>query len=115
MANAALVFRSWRWDKGTSSVSWKFIYVALLPLLVFTPAFISGGLVIDMITEEFERKTLGFIARSPVSLLDVVGGKTPGCNCHFTCTVSWLGLLLGLNGIGINNFTESYQWWLLFL
>lgn len=95
-----------RWDKGTSSSKLEFIYVALLPLLVFTPAFISGGLVIDMITEEFERKTLDLLLASPVSLLDVIGGKTLVATAISPVqSLAWM-LLLGLNGIGINNFTE---------
>lgn len=95
-----------RWDKGTSSSKLEFIYVALLPLLMFTPAFISGGLVIDMITEEFERKTLDLLLASPVSLLDVVGGKTLIATAISPVqSMAWM-LLLGLNSIHINNFTE---------
>ncbi|MCD4702720.1 MAG: ABC transporter permease [Methanosarcinaceae archaeon] len=59
----------------TSSTYFEFIYVALLPLLMFTPAFISGGLVIDLITEEFEKKTIDLLLVAPVSLLDVINGK----------------------------------------
>ncbi|WP_300979761.1 ABC transporter permease [Methanomethylovorans sp.] len=94
-----------RWDQGTSSSKLEFIYVALLPLLMFTPAFISGGLVIDMITEEFERKTLELLLVSPVSLLDVIYGKTLVATAISPVqSLAWM-LLLGLNGIRINNFT----------
>ncbi len=95
-----------RGNRGSSSSKLEFIYVALLPLLMFTPAFISGGLVIDMITEEFERKTLELLLASPVSLLDVVGGKTLVSTAIAPVqSLAWM-LLLELNGIQINNFTE---------
>lgn len=95
-----------RGNKGSSSSKLEFIYVALLPLLMFTPAFISGGLIIDMITEEFERKTLELLLASPVSLLDIVGGKTLVATAIVPVqSIAWI-LLLTLNGIHISNFTE---------
>ena len=95
-----------RGNRVSSSNKLEFVYVALLPLLMFTPAFISGGLVIDMITEEFERKTLEMLLVSPVSLLDVVGGKTLVATAIAPVqSLAWM-LLLGLNGIQISNFTE---------
>ena len=95
-----------RRNTSASSSKLEFIYVALLPLLMFTPAFISGGLVIDMITEEFERKTLELLLASPVSLLDVIGGKTLVATAIAPVqSLAWM-LLLALNGIQINNFNE---------
>lgn len=60
--------------KRTSSY-FEFIYGILIPLLVFTPVFISGGFIIDTITEEYERKTLDLILVSPASFSEVLNGK----------------------------------------
>jgi ABC-type Na+ efflux pump permease subunit len=62
-------------DEPRSSTYFEFLYVALLPLLMFTPAFISGGVAVDLITEEFELKTLDLLLVTPASLLDIVSGK----------------------------------------
>ncbi|MCZ7356875.1 MAG: ABC transporter permease [Candidatus Methanoperedens sp.] len=58
-----------------TSTYFEFIYGILIPLLVFTPVFISGGLIIDMITEEYERKTMDLLLVSPVSFLEIIYGK----------------------------------------
>jgi ABC-type Na+ efflux pump permease subunit len=87
----------------TSSTYFEFVYVALLPLLVFTPAFISGGLVVDFITEEFERKTLDLLLVSPISMLDVVSGKVLlAATIAPVQAFAWM-LLLMLNWIPISN------------
>ena len=91
---------------GTSSTYFEFIYVALLPLLVFTPAFISGGLVIDFITEEYERKTMELLLASPASLLDIVSGKVLLATAIVPLqSLVWM-LLLMMNWIRISNFLE---------
>lgn len=90
----------------TSSTYFEFIYVALLPLLVFTPAFISGGLVIDFITEEYERKTMELLLASPASLLEIVSGKVLMATAIVPLqSFVWM-LLLRLNWIRISNFFE---------
>lgn len=87
----------------TTSTYFEFIYVALLPLLMFTPAFISGGLAVDCITEEFERKTLDLLLVSPISLLDVVNGKILLMAVIAPVqSFIWMMLLM-LNGISIDN------------
>jgi len=89
---------------GTTIINLEFIYVALLPLLLLTPAFISGGLVIDFITEEFEKKTVGLLLVSPVSLLDIISGKVLVAVFIVPIqSLAWM-ILLVLNGIEINNF-----------
>lgn len=88
----------------TSSTYFEFIYVALLPLLVFTPAFISGGLVIDFITEEFERKTMELLMASPASMMDIVSGKVLVAVAIVPLQAfAWM-LLMGANMIVIRNF-----------
>ncbi|MCX9010355.1 MAG: ABC transporter permease [Candidatus Methanoperedens sp.] len=58
-----------------TSTYFEFIYGVLIPLLVFTPVFISGGLIIDMLTEEYERKTMELLQVSPVSFQEILDGK----------------------------------------
>lgn len=91
---------------GTTSTYFEFIYVALLPLLVFTPAFISGGLIVDFITEEYERKTMDMLLVSPASMMEIVSGKA------FLATLivplqslAWM-LLLSMNRVYIHNLLQ---------
>nr|WP_209622214.1 ABC transporter permease [Methanolobus bombayensis] len=86
-----------------SSTFFEFVYVALLPLLVFTPAFISGGLIIDFITEEYERKTMDLLLASPASLLEIVSGKALLAILIVPLqSFVWI-LLLSMNRISVNN------------
>lgn len=87
----------------TSTTYFEFIYVALLPLLMFTPAFISGGLVIDFITEEFERKTMELLMVSPVSLFEIISGKVLLATAIVPLqSFAWM-FLLAANMISIKN------------
>ncbi len=86
-----------------TSTYYEFIYGILIPLLVFTPIFISGGLIIDTITEEYERKTMELLFVSPVSFSQILNGKM------FTAVLIvplqaflWL-VLLGMNRIAVDN------------
>jgi len=70
---------------------------------MLTPAFISGGLMIDFITEEIDRKTLDMLLVSPIRLIEIIDGKL------FVATIiapiqalCWL-ILLHLNGIVVQN------------
>jgi len=58
-----------------SAKYFEFIYTILIPLLVFTPIIISGGLVVDFITEEVERHTIEVLLTAPVSLPQIIAGK----------------------------------------
>ncbi len=87
----------------TSTTYFEFIYVALLPLLMFTPAFISGGLVIDFITEEFERKTMELLMVSPVSFSEIINGKVLLATAIVPLqSLTWM-VLLAANMISIKN------------
>ncbi|SFM48886.1 ABC transporter permease [Methanolobus profundi] len=88
--------------KATSTY-FEFIYVALLPLLVFTPAFISGGLIVDFITEEYERKTMDMLLVTPASMLEIVSGKAMLATLIVPLqSFVWM-LLLSMNRVEINN------------
>ena len=90
-------------DPPSSSGYFEFVYGLLIPLLMFTPAFISGGLIIDLITEEFDHKTMDLLLSSPITFKEILGGKI------LTATIisplqalAWL-VLLRFNGIPTKN------------
>jgi len=80
-----------------------FTYTVLIPLLLFLPAFISGSVAVDTITEEMERGTLELLRVAPVSLLDIVDGKALGMALLAPVqSLMWI-LLLSVNGIRVAN------------
>lgn len=86
-----------------TSTYFEFIYGVLIPLLVFTPVFISGGLIIDMLTEEYERKTMELLRVSPVSFTEILNGKMLTAVVIVPLqALLWLSLV-GLNRIAIYN------------
>lgn len=85
---------------------YEFIYGLLLPLLLFMPAIISAGLVIDLITEEFQGQTLDTLRSTPATLEDIVNAKILACIAIIPVQVAlWLFLLI-LNGIMIASVIE---------
>lgn len=86
-----------------SSTYFGFTYTILLPLLLFLPAFISGSIVVDSITEEIERGTLELLRVSPVSLVDIVDGKAVGMIAIAPAQAGLWMLLLRVNGTNIEN------------
>jgi ABC-type Na+ efflux pump permease subunit len=90
-------------DEDGSSPFFGFTYTILLPLLLFLPAFISGSVVVDAITEEIERGTLELLRVAPVSMTDIVDGKSTAMILLAPLqAVLWL-ILLQVNGISIAN------------
>ncbi|SDJ61272.1 ABC-type Na+ efflux pump, permease component [Halovenus aranensis] len=89
-------------DVGSSSY-FGFTYTILLPLLLFLPAFISGSIVVDSITEEIEQGTLELLRVSPLSLVDIVDGKAAGMVAIAPIQAGLWMVLLRLNGTGIEN------------
>ncbi|MCZ7402652.1 MAG: ABC transporter permease [Candidatus Methanoperedens sp.] len=86
-----------------TSTYFEFIYGILIPLLVFTPVFISGGMIIDMLTEEYERKTLDLLLVSPLSFSEILDGKMITAIIIVPAQgFLWL-LLVTLNGVIVNN------------
>ncbi len=86
-----------------TSTYFEFIYGILIPLLVFTPVFISGGLIIDMLTEEYERRTMELLLVSPVTFSEVLNGKMLTAVLIVPLQAFlWLALL-GMNHIAVYN------------
>ena len=80
-----------------------FTYTVLLPLLVFLPVFISGSITVDSITEEAEQGTLELLRVAPVTLVDIVDGKSVAMIAIAPLqAMLWL-FLLTLNGVTIAN------------
>lgn len=86
-----------------TSTYFEFIYGILIPLLAFTPVFISGGLIIDMFTEEFERKTLELLLVTPVSFSEILNGKMLTAVVIVPLQVLMWLMLVSLNGIAVYN------------
>ncbi len=89
-----------------SNTFYEFIFGLLIPMLLFMPAIISAGLVIDLITEEHQQQTLDTIRSTPVSVEELVFGKILACLILIPIQAGvWL-LLLTINGIRISSIVE---------
>lgn len=80
-----------------------FAYTVLVPLLVLMPAFISGSIVVDSLTEELDEGTLELLRVAPVSAGEIVDGKAiAAIGIAPLQAVAWL-VLLTINGTAISN------------
>ena len=80
-----------------------FTYTVLLPLLLFLPAFISGSVAADSITEEVDGGTLELLRVTPLSATAIVDGKMLAMVAIAPAQAgAWL-LLLAANGTAIAN------------
>jgi len=86
-----------------TSTYFEFIYGILIPLLVFTPVFISGGMIIDMLTEEYERKTLDLLLVSPMSFSEILDGKMITAIIIVPAQAFLWLLLVTINGVVVHN------------
>jgi ABC-type Na+ efflux pump permease subunit len=96
-------------DVGSSG-QFGFTYTILLPLLLFLPAFISGSIVVDSVTEEIERDTLELLRVAPLSLLDIIDGKALAMIAIAPTQAGLWMVLLRSNGTGI-----AHVGWILLL
>lgn len=88
---------------GKPSTSFEFRYGALVPLLMFFPAFVTGGIVVDTVAEEMVNRTLETLWSTPLSLNAILGAKmTAALLVSLGQSLLWMGLLT-LNGINILN------------
>ena len=89
--------------KGKPSTSYEFVYSVLIPMLMFFPAFVSGSMSVDSLTEEVENKTLQTLLSAPLSINGMVGAKiTASIILSLLQCVAWL-TLLQVNGVLIQN------------
>ena len=61
--------------ESSGSPYYGFTYTILVPLLMFLPAFISGSVVADTLSEELERGTFELLRVTPLSIPEIVDGK----------------------------------------
>jgi ABC-2 type transport system permease protein len=88
--------------RGLPSTTYEFQYGALIPLLLFFPGFVTGGIVIDTISEEMVNHTLETLWAGPLSLNTILGAKmTAALAVSLIQGLCWVALL-GLNGITID-------------
>lgn len=85
---------------------YEFIYGLLIPLLLFMPAIISSALIIDLITEEYQRGTLETLVSTPLHISDVIWGKILACEVLVPIQAGAWVALLSLNGIFIENIVQ---------
>jgi len=84
----------------------EFVYGLLIPLLIFMPAIISAALIIDLITEEYQRNTLETLLATPITFTEIVWGKVLACELLVPVqAAAWL-LLLSANGIAVRHLPE---------
>ncbi|MBN1432923.1 MAG: ABC transporter permease [Methanomicrobiaceae archaeon] len=81
---------------------YEFVYGLLIPLLVFMPAIISGALIIDLITEEYQHDTLETLMSTPLTFPEAVWGKILACFIIVPLQATGWLILLILNGIRIS-------------
>ncbi len=82
---------------------YDFTYTVLVPLLVLLPAFISGSITVDSLTEEVERETLEVLRVAPITLTQIVDGKAAAAIVIAPIqAITWLGLIT-LNGTPVAN------------
>jgi ABC-type Na+ efflux pump permease subunit len=85
------------------SPTFTFTYTVLIPLLAILPAFISGSVAADTITEEIDAGTLPLLLVTPASPADVVDGKALATiGLAPLQAAAWLALLWA-NGTAIAN------------
>jgi hypothetical protein len=90
--------------EGRPATSFEFRYGILVPMLMFFPAFVAGGIVIDTVSQELTDRTLETLWSAPLSLNTILLAKS-GAALVVTagqCTL-WLGLLR-LNGVAVQNW-----------
>ncbi|HWQ67940.1 MAG TPA: ABC transporter permease subunit [Methanospirillum sp.] len=90
----------------TRNTFYEFIFALLIPLLLFMPAIISAGLVIDLITEEYQQQTLDTLRTTPASLMEIIGGKIVACIILVPAQAALWLILLTVNGIKIVSLPE---------
>lgn len=90
-------------DVPDGSPTFTFTYTVLIPLLAVLPAFISGSVAADTITEELDAGTLSLLLVTPTSAAEVVDGKALATIALAPIqTAAWLALLWW-NGTAIAN------------
>jgi len=89
--------------KGMPSTTYEFRYSIIIPILMFLPAFVTGSMVIDSISEEFENHTLETLWSAPLSLSMVFAAKIAAASVLAVVQCTLWSMLLRFNGTYIGN------------
>jgi len=87
--------------KGTHPTTHEFLYAIILPTLMFFPAFVTGSMVIDSISEELENHTLETLWAAPLSLNLILSAKIAAALVLAVMQCALWSVLLRFNGIAI--------------
>jgi ABC-2 type transport system permease protein len=89
--------------QGIPNITFEFIYSVILPVLMFFPAFVAGGMVIDSISEEVDGNTLPTLLSAPLSINQIIGAKIAAALLLAAGQIlAWLALLR-LNNVNVQN------------
>jgi ABC-2 type transport system permease protein len=89
--------------KGQPPTTFEFIYSVILPMLMFFPAFVAGGMVVDSLSEEVENNTFETLLSAPLTPNIAITAKIAAALILTAVQcLAWLGLLY-MNGIEIHN------------
>ena len=89
--------------KGTHPTTYEFLYAIIIPTLMFFPAFVTGSMVIDSISEELENHTLETLWAAPLSLNLIFGAKIAAALVLAVVQCALWPVLLHFNGIAVQN------------
>jgi ABC-type Na+ efflux pump permease subunit len=89
--------------KGKPTTTFEFMYSVLIPMLMFFPAFVSGSMVVDSLSEEVENNTLQTLLSAPLTINQIIGAKIVAAVLLAVAQcLAWL-VLLKLNGVDVEN------------
>jgi ABC-type Na+ efflux pump permease subunit len=88
---------------GLPSTTFEFLYSVIVPVLMFFPAFVSGSMVIDSLSEEIENHTLETLLSAPLSLNLIAGAKIVAALLLAMAQCAAWVVLLRLNQIDLSN------------
>ena len=89
--------------KGKPPTQFEFIYSVIIPILMFFPAFVAGGMVVDSISEEVVNNTLDTLLSAPISLTTAINAKiTAAVFLAILQCIAWLGVFWLNNTIVYN-------------
>lgn len=90
-----------------TSSYFHFTHSILVPLLYLVPALLSGILIVDLITEEYENGTMNLLEVSPLDFETILNGKVFVAWILVPIQATLWMTLLRLNGVMIGNVFSS--------
>ena len=89
--------------QGKPATTFEFIYSVILPMLMFFPAFVSGNMVVDSLSEEVETNTLETLLSAPLSINRIAIAKVAAALLLAAAqSAAWI-VLLRLNNITVDH------------